>query len=147
MRAEIGKLPNPAVSPRPTAKHQIGGPTSHRVMLATDNRLAYVFTHPEARRVLQLLRSGPVTSYEHVRTTLRLHPQEFQRIVHRLETFDLVWARAPKGAKWEGRRIKIAFELAPKGKALLETLHELDRVMLANRERLGPRTVDSLVGT
>ncbi|HLN51502.1 MAG: hypothetical protein ACLQD8_01715 [Thermoplasmata archaeon] len=116
-------------------------------MLATDNRLAYVFTHPEARKVLQLLKRGPVSSYEQVRTALRLHPQEFQRIVHRLETFDLVWARAPKGAKWEGRRIKIAFELAPKGKTLLETLQAMDRVMLASRDRLGPRTVDSLVGT
>jgi len=50
-------------------------------MLATDNRLAYVFTHPEARKVLQLLKRGPVSSYEQVRTALRLHPQEFQRIV------------------------------------------------------------------
>jgi hypothetical protein len=114
-------------------------------MLATDNRLAYVFTHPEARRVLQLLERGSVDSYEKVRTALGLHPQEFQRVVHRLETFDLVWARAPKGAKWEGRRIKIAFELAPKGRALLEALKGIDQVMLAHREQLGSKTVDSLM--
>jgi len=116
-------------------------------MLATDNRMAYVFTHPEARKVLHLLEKAKVGSYEQVRTALDLHPQEFQRIVHRLETFDLVWARAPKGAKWEGHRIKIAFELSPKGKALLEALHAMDQVMLAHREQLGPRTVDPLVVT
>jgi hypothetical protein len=114
-------------------------------MLATDNRLAYVFTHPEARKVLQLLQRGNIDSYEKVRSTLGLHPQEFQRIVHRLEIFDLVWARAPKGAKWRGRRIKIAFELAPKGRALLDTLQGMDRVILAHREQLGPRTVDPLL--
>ncbi len=123
----------------------IASHTSHVVMLATDNRLAYVFTHPEARKVLQLLEKGAVGSYEKVRTSLGLHPQEFQRIVHRLEVFDLVWARAPKGARWEGRRIRIAFELSPKGHALLETLQVMDRVMLAHREELGPRTVDPLV--
>ncbi len=116
-------------------------------MLATDNRLAYVFTHPGARRVLQVLEGGSIGSYEKVRSTLGLHPQEFQRIVHRLETFDLVWARAPTRAKWEGPRIKITFELAPKGKALLETLAAMDGVMRANRERLGARTVDPLMGT
>ncbi len=114
-------------------------------MLSTDNRLAYVFTHPEARRVLQLLEQGSVGSYEQVRTSLKLHPQEFQRIVHRLETFDLVWARAPRGAKWEGRRIKIAFELSPKGGALLETLRAFDPILLSKREILGPRTVDPLM--
>jgi hypothetical protein len=114
-------------------------------MLATDNRLAYVFTHPEARRVLQLLEGGAVDSYEQVRTSLKLHPQEFRRIVHRLEIFDLVWTLAPKGAKWEGRRIRIAFELSPKGKVLLETLRTFDPILLSKREVLGPRTVDPLV--
>ncbi len=117
------------------------------MMLATDNRLAYVFTHPEARRVLQLLEKGAVASYEEVRTELKLHPQEFQRIIHRLEVFDLVWARAPKGAKWEGRRIRIAFELSPKGRALLETLRAFDPILLSKREALGSRTVDPLVVT
>ncbi len=129
------------------ANRQIAVHTSQRVMLATDNRLAYVFTHPEARRVLQLLERGSVGSYEKVRSTLGLHPQEFQRIVHRLETFDLVWARTPKGAAWDGPRVKIAFELAPKGKALLETLASMDEVLHANRDRLGARTVDPLMGT
>lgn len=116
-------------------------------MLATDNRLAYVFTHPEARRVLQLIEHQAVGSYEEVRTTLKLHPQEFQRIVHRLQVFDLVWARAPKGAKWEGRRIKIAFEISLKGVALLETLRAMDQIMLSKRATLGPKTVDPLVVT
>jgi hypothetical protein len=133
--------------PRDCANHQIRVSTSHDVMLATGNRLAYVFTHPEARRLLQLLEQGSVGSYERVRSTLGLHPQEFQRIVHRLETFDLVWARAPTGAQWEGPRIKIAFELAPKGKVLLDTLQAMDGVMRANRGRLGARTVDPLMGT
>ena len=53
------------------------GVTSHGVMLATDNRLAYVFTHPEARRVLQLPEGGDDGSYERVRSSLKLHPQEF----------------------------------------------------------------------
>lgn len=116
-------------------------------MLGTENRLAYVFTHPEARRVLRLLARGSVGSYEEVRGTLGIHPQEFQRVVRRLQAFDLVWARAPTGAKWEGRRIKIAFELAPKGQAVLEALREMDRVMRVHRERLGARTVDPLMGT
>lgn len=116
-------------------------------MLATDNRLAYVFTHPEARRVLQVLERHEVSSYEEVRTALNLHPQEFQRIAHRLQIFDLVWARAPKGAKWEGRRIKIAFELSPNGSAVLEALRAMDQVILSKRESLGPKTVDPLVVT
>jgi hypothetical protein len=94
-----------------------------------------------------LLGRDEVDSYEKVRTALGLHPQEFQRIVHRLQIFDLVWARAPKGAQWEGHRIKIAFEIAPKGKAVLETLREIDRVMMANRDQLGAKTVDPLVGS
>jgi hypothetical protein len=114
-------------------------------MLATGNRLAYVFTHPEARKVLHLLEKGKVASYEQVRTAVGLHPQEFQRTVRRLEVFDLVWARAPRGTKWEGPRIKIAFELAPKGRALVETLRAMDQVMIENRRRLGRRTVDPLI--
>jgi hypothetical protein len=114
-------------------------------MLATANRLAYVFTHPEARKVLHLLEKGRVASYEQVRTAAGLHPQEFQRTVRRLQIFDLVWARAPKGTKWEGPRIKIAFELAPKGRALVETLRAIDQVILENRDRLGRRTVDTLI--
>ena len=117
----------------------------HAVMLATDNRLARVFTHPEVRNILLLLELGKVGYYEKVRTALGLHPQELHRIVHRLEIIDPVWARAPKGAKWEGQRIKIAFELASKGKAMLEALEEMDQVMLFHRAQLGPRTVDPLM--
>jgi hypothetical protein len=96
---------------------------------------------------LHHLQRGRIGSFEQVRASVEIRPQEFQRIVRRLQTFDLVWTRAPRGSNWEGYRIRVAFEIAPKGKALLQTLEALDRVLEAIRAKLGASSVDPLIAS
>jgi hypothetical protein len=114
-------------------------------MMAPPRHLAYVLAHPEAWHLLALVEQGRVDRYEQVRKALGLHPQAFLRLLDQLSGFDLVWVRGDKGARRpRGGPLPVHVELAPRGKAMLEVLHTLERSVEAHRVELGVKTTDLL---
>ena len=111
---------------------------------ATEDPLAYTFSHPEAKRVLQVVVSEAGLGLEEVRARAGLHPETFHRVVRKLAQFDLVTVRAAPGAKFRRRRIPMVLEPSEKTRRMVGVLHKLDRVVAQSETILGQRTVQSL---
>ena len=106
--------------------------------------MAYAFSHPEAKRILQLVQSKQRLSYAEVQTLLHMYPETVHRTVRRLAQFDLVRIKAAPGSKFHRGRIPVIIEPSSRTKLMCEVLSELDQVVAAHREALGERTVQKL---
>jgi DNA-binding MarR family transcriptional regulator len=123
---------------RSQSMDNIFGPTSRDVMMPPPKHLAYVLAHPEAWRLIAILGQGRIDRYEQVRKALGLHPQAFLRLLDQLSGFDLVWIRGDRTAKRpHGGPVPIHVELSPRGRAVLDVLHAMERAVRKHRERLG----------
>lgn len=111
---------------------------------ATEDPVAYAFSHPEAKRLLQAVLEEGGRNPEDIRTQLVLHPETFHRVVRRLAQFDLIRIRAAPGAKFRNRRIPVIVEPSEKTEKILEVLRQLDQVIAKNKMVLGERTVKDL---
>jgi hypothetical protein len=112
--------------------------------LATEDPLAYTFSHPEAKRILQVVLSNSGLGLEAVRERVGLHPETFHRVVRKLAQFDLVMVRAAPRSMVRGRRIPMVLEPSEKTRGMVGVLHELDRVVVQSEPIVGQRTVQSL---
>lgn len=114
-------------------------------MVSPPKSLAYVLAHPEAWRLLAVLEKGTVDRYEQIRKSLGLHPQAFLRLVDGLSGFDLVRVRGDRSAdRPRGGPVPVHVELAPRGRAMVEILHSMERALSEHRERLGVKDTDLL---
>ncbi len=113
--------------------------------MAPPKHIAYVLAHPEAWRLFAVLDQGRIDRYEQVRKALGMHPQAFLRLVDQLSGFDLVWLRGNRTApRPRGGPVPIHVELSPRGRAMLEILHTMDRAVGKRREELGVKAVGLL---
>jgi hypothetical protein len=118
--------------------------TERQVRRPTGDPIAYVFGHPEAKKVLYFLESATRGPYEDIRRVVGSDSQEFHRISRRLGQLDLIRMRAPRKAEFEGRRIRLILELSRKGSNLLPVFHRLDEVLVQNKGVVGKKSLDWL---
>ena len=111
---------------------------------STENPVAYVFSHPEAKRILRLVQTRERLSFEEVRSELQLYSETVHRTVRRLAQFDLVRVRAAPGAKFHKHRIPVVVEPSKKTEEMCRILEEFDHVLLEHRNGVGERTVKEL---
>lgn len=111
---------------------------------STEDPVAYAFSHPEAKRILQLVRSKGRVSHAELSTLLHMVPETTHRTVRRLAQFNLVKLRAVPGARFERSRIPVVVEPSRRTEEVCQVLSELDRVLVAHQDALGPRTVQRL---
>lgn len=111
---------------------------------STENPVAYTFSHPEAKRILQLVQAKGQVSYPELQTLLHLYAETTHRTVARLARFNLVRVRAAPGAKFKGGRIPLVVVPSKRTEEICRVLAELDQVLLAHQQGLGARTVQSL---
>ncbi len=111
---------------------------------ATEDPVAYTFSHPEAKRILQIVLSETELGLEEVRARVGLHPETFHRVVRKLAQFDLVVVRAAPGAKFRQRRIPMVLEPSERTRRMVGVLHKLDRVIARSETIVGQRTVQGL---
>jgi hypothetical protein len=111
---------------------------------ATEDPVAYTFSHPEAKRILQVVLSEAGLGLEEVRARVGLHPETFHRVVRKLAQFDLVAVRAAPGAKFRKHRIPMVLEPSEKTRKMVSVLHKLDQVVVQSEPIVGQRTVQSL---
>lgn len=98
-------------------------------MLPTEDPVTYVFSHPQAKAILYRLEDAGATPYEKLRGLLGLDSMSFHRVTRRLAQFNLIWLRAPKGARWKGTKIRLVAELSPDRAGMVKLFHELDKVV------------------
>ena len=106
--------------------------------------MAYTFSNPDAKRFLYLLGTATGQPYEQARMLLNARPETFRRLTRRLAQFDLIRIRAPKGSEFEDRKIRVVLEMSPAGRKLLPVLHQLDEVLIENKDRIGAGTLRRL---
>ncbi len=123
-----------------THEHDIMSSMRH-----TDNPLTYTFSRPEAKRVLYILGARSPRPYTRVQQKAGIDPKTFKRITRRLAQFALIHQRAAEDAEFEDNRIRIALELTDRGREVLETLQDLDRVLEAHAHLLGRTTTEPLL--
>ncbi|MDG6913211.1 MAG: helix-turn-helix transcriptional regulator [Nitrososphaerota archaeon] len=111
---------------------------------ATEDPVAYAFSHPEAKRLLQAVLEEGGRNPEDIRTQLGLHPETFRRVLRRLAQFDLVTIRAAPGAKVRNRRIPVVVEPSKKTEKTVKVLQRLDQVVVENADVVGQKTVKHL---
>ncbi len=111
---------------------------------STENPVAYVFSHPEAKRILRLVQARERLSFEEVRSELQLFSETVHRTIRRLAQFDLVRVRATPGAKFHNHRIPVVVEPSKKTEEMCHILEEFDHVLLEHRSSVGERTVKEL---
>lgn len=108
----------------------------------TRNPILYVLARPEARAALYRLEAdADPKGYEELRLALGVAPETFHRVTRRLSHFDLLRIRAPRGAEFDDRRIRVVLELSPKGRRLLPLLHKLDETVREHEAEVGRDTV------
>lgn len=112
--------------------------------ISTENPVAYVFSHPEAKRILRLVQAKERISFEEVRVELHLYSETVHRTIRRLAQFDLVRVRAAPGAKFHKHRIPVVVEPSGKTQEMCEILGAFDHVLLEHRSHVGERTVKEL---
>jgi DNA-binding Lrp family transcriptional regulator len=110
----------------------------------TENPLAYAFSHPEAKRILQLVQAKGQVSYPELQTRLHLYAETVHRTVARLARFNLIRVRAAPGTKFQRGRIPLVIEPSRRTAEICQVLAELDQVLLAHRRALGTRTIQGL---
>lgn len=110
----------------------------------TENPVAYAFSHPEAKRILQLVLSKGRVSYPDVGTLLHMYGETVHRTVRRLAQFNLVRVRAAPGARFQRGRIPLVIEPSRRTEEVCRVLAELDQVLVAHQQELGARTVQRL---
>lgn len=98
-------------------------------MRHTEDPIAFTFGSPDAKALLYLLEKAGPSPYEDVRKSLGMAPETFKRVTRRLAQFDLIRLKAPKGAQWEGRRIRVVASLSPRAARILPVLRDLDSVV------------------
>ncbi len=111
---------------------------------ATEDPVAYAFSHPEAKRLLQAILEEGGRNPEEVRNQLGLHPETFHRVLRRLAQFDLVTIRAAPGAKFRNHRIPVVVEPSRKTERMVKVLQRLDQVVIENEDIVGQKTVKHL---
>lgn len=114
-------------------------------MRHTENPLAYTFAKPRAKRILYLLEDGSPQPYSSVRQQAGLDPKTFKRITQRLAQFNLLHQRAPGDEEMENNRVRIVLELTGHGREVLQTLHDLDRVLKDHATALGRGMTEPLL--
>lgn len=115
-------------------------------MRPTENPLAYVFSHPRAKRILYALDAAEgAVPYNHLRTELGIEVKAFHRITRRLGQFALVYLRAPPDAEFKDNRIRVVLEIAPRGRDMAAVLRDLDDVVRGHHGALGADTADPLL--
>ncbi len=113
-------------------------------MALPDKHLVYVLGHPEAWKLLALLERGPSDRYEHVRKSLDMHPQAYQRLLYWMRGYGLVRVRADRPGRPYRGAVPVHLEVSPKGRAMLGLLRGLEREAQAHREALGLRHAELL---
>jgi hypothetical protein len=111
---------------------------------STENPVAYVFSHPEAKRILRLVQAKEQLSFEDVRVELGLFSETVHRTIRRLAQFDLVRVRVAPGAKFHKHRIPVVVVPSRKTQEMCDILAELDQVLLKHPGSVGERTVKEL---
>lgn len=111
---------------------------------STEDPVAYAFSHPEAKRLLQAVLKEGGRNPEEIRNQLGLHPETFHRVLRRLSQFDLVRIRAAPGAKFRNHRIPVIVEPSKKTEKMVKVLQRLDQVVTDNADVVGQRTVKHL---
>ncbi len=111
---------------------------------ATENPVAYAFSHPEAKRLLQAVLEEGGRNPEDIRAQLGLHPETFHRVLRRLAQFDLVTIRAAPGAKVRNHRIPVIVEPSKKTEKTVKVLQRLDQVVVESADLVGQKTVKHL---
>lgn len=114
-------------------------------MRHTENPLAYTFAKPRAKGILYALEGASSQPYSSVREQAALDPKTFKRITQRLAQFNLIHQRAPRDAEVENNRVRIVLELTDHGREVLQTLHDLDRVLKDHAVALGRGMTDPLL--
>lgn len=108
------------------------------------NPILYVLSRPEAKATLYRLASNrEAEPYEDLRRAIGLAPETFHRLTRRLSQFDLIRMHAPRGAAFEGRRIRVVVEVSPKGRRLLVLMREVDQLVRDHAPGLGREAVRS----
>lgn len=111
---------------------------------ATEDPVAYAFSHPEAKRLLHAVMEEGGRNPEELRCQLGLHPETFRRILRRLSQFDLVKIRAAPGAKFRNHRIPVIVEPSRKTEKMVKVLQRLDQVVAESADVVGQKTVKHL---
>lgn len=110
----------------------------------TEDPVAYAFSHPEAKRILQLVLSKGRVSYPDLGTLLHMYGETVHRTVRRLAQFNLVRVRSAPEARLHKARIPLVIEPSRRTAEMCRVLAELDRVLIAHQQELGTRTVQRL---
>lgn len=113
-------------------------------MRNTEDPVAYTFSNPDAKKLLYLLEDSKLHAYEQARVITQTRPETFRRLTRRMAQLNLIRMRAPRGAEFEGRAIRVIIEASPRGRKLIPVLHQLDEVLIDNKDRVGAMTLRNL---